>query len=242
MNPQDRIIFPLDLPTEKEALDYAALLSGNVGLFKIGLELFLECGPSIVEKVRRAGAADIFLDLKLHDIPVTVERAVSRVADLGVRFLTVHCGESEAMLKAAVAGSEGKVGILGVTVLTSVGGDDIRKAGFLPQYAEDLKQLVIKRAVMANTCGCAGVVCSGHEASVIREAAGEGFFTVTPGIRPAWDGMKCDDQKRVMTPAEAIAGGSDYLVIGRPIRDAKDPVAAAAQVAEEIREGLAARA
>lgn len=241
MSPKDRIIFPLDLPTEKEALDFATLLCGKVGMFKIGLELFLECGPSIVEKVRAAGSADIFLDLKLHDIPVTVERAVARVADLGVRFLTVHCGESEAMLKGAVAGSGGKVGILGVTVLTSVGADDIRKAGFLPQYAEDLKQLVIKRAVMAHTCGCAGVVCSGHEASVIRDAAGDDFFTVTPGIRPAWEGTGKDDQKRVMTPAEAIASGSDYLVIGRPIRNAKDPVAAAAQVAEEIREGLAAR-
>lgn len=237
----DRIIFPLDLPTEKEALAYATLLSGKVGLFKIGLELFLECGPSIVDKVRRAGNADIFLDLKLHDIPVTVERAVARVADLGVRFLTVHCGESEAMLKGAVAGGAGKVGILGVTVLTSVGADDIRKSGFLPQYAEDMKQLVIKRAVMAHTCGCAGVVCSGHEASVIRDAAGDGFYAVTPGIRPAWEGMGADDQKRVMTPAEAIAGGSDYLVIGRPIRDAADPVAAAAKVAEEIDAGLAAR-
>lgn len=231
----------MDLPTEREALAYATLLSGKVGLFKIGLELFLECGPSIVEKVRRAGDADIFLDLKLHDIPVTVERAVARVADLGVRFLTVHCGESAAMLKGAVAGSRGKVGILGVTVLTSVGAEDIRNAGFLPQYAEDMKQLVIKRAVMAHSCGCAGVVCSGHEAAVIREAAGEGFYAVTPGIRPAWQGMGKDDQKRVMTPEKAIACGSDYLVIGRPIRDAEDPVAAAAKVAEEIRRGLAAR-
>jgi len=140
-----------------------------------------------------------------------------------------------------VAGSGGKVGILGVTVLTSVGPEDIRTSGFLPQYADDLKQLVIKRAVMANTCGCAGVVCSGHEASVIREAAGDGFFTVTPGIRPAWEGTGRDDQKRVMTPAEAIASGSDYLVIGRPIRNAKDPAAAAAKVAEEIQEGLLAR-
>lgn len=241
MEPKDRIIFPLDLPTEAEALDFAARLSGRVGMFKIGLELFLECGPSIVEKVRRAGDAEIFLDLKLHDIPVTVERAVARVSDLGVRFLTVHCGESEAMLKGAVAGSHGQVGILGVTVLTSVGAEDLRKAGFLPQYAEDVKQLVIKRALMAKGCGCAGVVCSGHEAAVIREASGEGFVTVTPGIRPAWEGMAADDQKRVMTPAEAIAGGSDYLVIGRPIRNAKDPVAAAALVAEEIREGLASR-
>lgn len=241
MSPKDRIIFPLDLPTEKAALDYATLLSGKVGMFKIGLELFLECGPSIVEKVRRAGAADIFLDLKLHDIPVTVERAVARVADLGVRFLTVHCGESEAMLKGAVAGSGGKVGILGVTVLTSVGSDDIRKSGFLPQYAEDMKQLVIKRAVMAHTCGCEGVVCSGHEASVIRGVTGEGFHAVTPGIRPAWEGRVADDQKRVMTPAEAMANGSDYLVIGRPIRDAADPVAAAERVAEEIAEGLAAK-
>ncbi len=241
MNPKDRIIFPLDLPTERAALDYAALLSGKVGMFKIGLELFLECGPSIVEKVRTVGAADIFLDLKLHDIPVTVERAVARVADLGVRFLTVHCGESEAMLRGAVVGSQGKVGILGVTVLTSVGSDDILKSGFLPQYAEDMKSLVAKRAMMAHDCGCEGVVCSGHEASVIRRTIGDGFFTVTPGIRPDWDGKVSDDQKRVMTPMEAMVNGSDYLVIGRPIRDAKDPVAAATKVAQEIAEGLAAR-
>ena len=234
MKAHQRIIFPLDLPTEEEALAFARKLSGKVGMFKIGLELFLECGPSIVSKVKDAGEAEIFLDLKLHDIPVTVERAVSRVADLGVRFLTVHCGESEAMLKGAVVGSQGKVGILGVTVLTSVGAEDLTQAGFLPQYADDVRQLVMKRAVMARRCGCEGVVCSGHEAAVIKEAAGDGLFAVTPGIRPAWESASANDQKRIMTPAKAMAAGSDYLVIGRPIRDAEDPCRAAEMVAEEI--------
>ena len=234
MKAHKRIIFPLDLPSEAEALKYAEMLCGRVGMFKIGLELFLECGPSIVEKVVEKGQAEIFLDLKLHDIPVTVERAVSRVAGLGVRFLTVHCGESEAMLKGAVAGSDGKVGILGVTVLTSVGRGDLKEAGFLPEYAEDVRQLVMKRAVMARKCGCEGVVCSGHEAAVIKEAAGDGLFAVTPGIRPAWESTRSDDQKRIMTPARAISAGADYLVIGRPIRDAQDPRRAAEKVAEEI--------
>ncbi len=125
--PEDRIVFPLDFPSEKEAMAYARLLSGRVGLFKIGLELFLRCGPSIVRAVCAAGAARVFLDLKLHDIPETVSRASKAVADLDVAFATVHCGESRAMLRSAVLGSRGKVRLLGVTLLTSVSGKDLRR-------------------------------------------------------------------------------------------------------------------
>jgi orotidine-5'-phosphate decarboxylase len=156
------------------------------------------------------------------------------IADLGVRFATVHCGESQKMLEAAVAGGHGKVDILGVTVLTSVSAEDIEAAGYRPDYYHNLSELVLKKAAMAQSAGCAGIVCSGLEASMIKSRFGKEFATVTPGIRPQWSLDKQDDQARVSTPAQAIRNGSDYLVIGRPIRDADDPVRAALKVAEEI--------
>jgi orotidine-5'-phosphate decarboxylase len=153
----------------------------------------------------------------------------------GVVFATVHCGESPAMLKAAVSGSSGRVGVLGVTVLTSVSGKDLQNAGFAPVYADNPGTLVMKRAQMAREAGCAGVVCSGHEAAAIKAEFGRDFVTMVPGIRPAWSVGK-DDQKRVVTPGQAVQNGADYLVIGRPIRDADDPGKAAEQIAAEIRE------
>ncbi len=233
-SPKDFIIFPLDVSSEAEAERYAALLADCVGMFKVGLELFIRCGPGIVRRVESAGAAGVFLDLKLHDIPATVERAMAGVADLGVRLATVHCGESPRMLAAAVSGSGGRVGVLGITVLTSVSANDLGAAGFLPVAGEDLAGLVSRRAGLAHAAGCAGVVCSGWEAAGIKQAFGRDFLAVTPGIRPSWAAGEKDDQKRVMTPAEAVAAGADYLVIGRPIRDAPDPRAAALAIAEEI--------
>jgi len=230
---KDYIVFPLDVPTAAAARKYVELLAGDVGMFKVGLELFVRSGPEIVAIIRSAGPAGVFLDLKLHDIPATVSGAMKAAVDLGIRFITVHCGESLAMLQAAVAASGGRAGVLGVTVLTSVSAADIRAAGFSPDYADDLGALVMKRAAMARAAGCAGIVCSGQEVTQVKAKFGPDFLAVTPGIRPAWDLGK-DDQKRITTPAEAVRSGADYLVIGRPIRNAKDPQAAARRIAAEI--------
>ncbi|OEU64989.1 MAG: orotidine 5'-phosphate decarboxylase [Desulfobacterales bacterium PC51MH44] len=231
---KDHIIFPLDVPSVKTAKQYVATLSESVGMFKVGLELFIRSGPEIIDFIKASGAARVFLDLKLHDIPATVARAMESIADLGVAFATVHCGETHRMLEAAVKGSKGRVGVLGVTVLTSVLNEDIHAAGFKEEFAADMSRLVIKRAATAKTAGCAGVVCSGLEVKMIKETFGRDFVTVTPGIRPGWEDTAKDDQQRITTPARAVENGSDYLVIGRPIRDAKDPKAAAARIAEEI--------
>lgn len=231
---KDYIIFPLDVPSPDEAKGYVELLADHVGLFKVGLELFIRSGPDIVRFINSAGTAGVFLDLKLHDIPATVSRAMAGIADLGIQFATVHCGETLKMLEAAVDGSCGQVRILGVTVLTSVNADDIQTAGYRPDFYRNLLNLVLQRAAMAKTAGCAGVVCSGLEAAMIKKHFGNEFITVTPGIRPRWAAGEKDDQQRITTPAQAVENGSDYLVIGRPIRDASDSRAAADRIAGEI--------
>jgi orotidine-5'-phosphate decarboxylase len=230
---KDYIIFPLDVSSVKEAGRYISLLSEHVGMFKVGLELFIRSGPDIIRIIKDSSPAGIFLDLKLHDIPETVRRSMESIAELGIDLTTIHCGESIEMLKAAVKGSGGKTKLLGVTVLTSVSVSDIKQAGFESRYA-DITKLILKRAEDAKDSGCSGIVCSGLEAKMIKRRFGREFLAVTPGIRPAWALAGKDDQKRVTTPALAIKNGSDYLVIGRPIRDAKDPVAAAVMTAEEI--------
>jgi len=232
------IVFSLDVPSLKEAEQYALLLSEHVGMFKIGLELFIRSGPEIIKIIKGLGKAKIFLDLKLHDIPATVSRAMASIAELGVDFATVHCGENKEMLEAAVTGSGGKVGVVGVTVLTSISEEDIAAAGFRSEFSSDISQLVMNRARMAMEAGCVGVVCSGLEVKMIKENFGKGFVVLTPGIRPSMEGMKEDDQRRITTPARAIENGSDYLIIGRPIRDAKNPKEAAIHIAEEIEAAL----
>lgn len=236
--PKDPIIFPLDVSTFDEAKKYISLLSDHVGMFKVGLELFIKAGPEIVTYTNAAGGAKIFLDLKLHDIPVTVYRAVKSIAGMDVALATVHCGESKEMLEKAVEGSGGKVGILGVTVLTSVSPQDIKNSGFKKEFSDDISGLVLKRAEMAKAAGCTGIVCSGKEVAQIKSHFGKDFIAVTPGIRPLGDGVSNDDQARITTPADAIKKGADYLVIGRPIRDADDPVDAAKKIAGEIKSVL----
>jgi orotidine-5'-phosphate decarboxylase len=231
---KDYIIFPLDVPSSDEAKGYVELLADHVGLFKVGLELFIRTGPDLVRFINSAGTAGVFLDLKLHDIPATVSRAMAGIAELGIQFATVHCGETQKMLEAAVDGSRKKVRVLGVTVLTSVSAGDIQNAGYRADFYRDLSTLVLQRAGMAKSAGCAGVVCSGLEAAMIKTHLGADFLTVTPGIRPRWAVGEKDDQQRVTTPAQAVENGSDYLVIGRPIRDAAEPRAAADRIAEEI--------
>ena len=241
-HPREYIIFPLDVATRSAAEDLVRRLAGQVGLFKVGLELFIRSGPDLLRWIQAEGAAGIFLDLKLHDIPATVARAMEGIADLGVALTTVHCGESPRMLEAAVKASRGRTGVLGVTVLTSVDSGDLLRAGMAPELAADMDALVGRRARAARDAGCVGVVCSGWEAPVIKQALGADFLVVTPGIRPAWEGVGTDDQRRVMTPAEAVRKGADYIVIGRPIREASDPARAARRVAEEITEGLSRKA
>ena len=235
---KDYIIFPLDVPSLKEAKQFVKLLSEHVGMFKVGLELFIKSGPEVINVIKSLGSARIFLDLKLHDIPATVSRAMESIAELGVAFATVHCAESKEMLEAAVAGSKGKVGVLGVTVLTSVSDKDILAAGLRPEFASNMSMLVMQRAAAARDAGCSGVVCSGLEVGMIKEKFGEGFIVVTPGIRSSVGSMKKDDQRRITTPARAIQNGSDYLVIGRPIRDAKNPQEAVVRITEEIEAAL----
>jgi orotidine-5'-phosphate decarboxylase len=235
---KDYLIFALDVESEKTAKKYVKMLSEDVGMFKVGLELFIRFGPDIIKFIKNAGAADIFLDLKLHDIPETVYRSTRVIADMGVDFVTVHCGDSKEMIAAAVEGSRGKVKIIGVSVMTHIQEKDIQAAGFKDEFSSDISKLVLERTAMAKTAGSAGVVCSGHEVERIKGRFGAEFITVTPGIRPNWGVVAKDDQKRVMTPAQAIKNGSDYLVIGRPIRDDKDPKKAAIRIKDEIEAAL----
>jgi orotidine-5'-phosphate decarboxylase len=238
---KDYLVFALDVPSAAEARPLVQRLNDAVGMFKIGLELFVREGPAVVDMVRRQGASRIFLDLKLHDIPATVRRAMAAAAALEVDFVTVHCGDSAAMIKADVEGAGGRVRVLGVTVLTSVGPEDLRDAGVRPELAETPGKLVLARAEMAATAGCAGVVCAGRELEMVRERFRSRLLTVVPGIRPgiAAAAAAVDDQRRVVTPAAAIEAGADYVVVGRPIRDAADPRRAAEAVTREIARALA---
>jgi orotidine-5'-phosphate decarboxylase len=231
---KDYVIFPLDVPSGGTARQLVSKLHHHIGMFKIGLELFIHTGPDLIRWITEHTEAGIFLDLKLHDIPVTVERAMRGIADLSVELATVHCGESRAMLDAAVRGSCRKVNVLGVTVLTSVAASDLRNAGYAEQMTDDLSRLVLHKASMAKEAGCAGVICSGLEVELIKENLGKDFLAVTPGIRPEWAVDGSDDQKRVVTPAMAVSQGADYVVIGRPIRNAANPSSAAERIAEEI--------
>lgn len=235
---RDYIVFPLDFASVKDAKEYVKLLNGSVGMFKIGLELFIDQGPSVVQMVKKESDAKIFLDLKLHDISATVLRAMERVANLGVDLVTVHCSSSTNMLEKAVLGGQGKTGILGVTLLTDNDADTVEAAGFKDKFVKDPHLLVMHRAKMAYEAGCKGVVCSGKEVQQVKKAFGNDFLAVTPGIRPAWTLLENDDQKRVTTPGQAVTLGSDLIVIGRPIRDADDPAKAAQRVIKEIEAAL----
>ncbi len=235
---RDYIIFPLDFSSIKEAEHYVKILSAKVGMFKIGLEFFIYHGPFIVEMIRDLSGADIFLDLKLHDISVTVKRAMEGVVATGADFVTVHCSSSEKMLEMAVEGGHGKTGVLGVTLLTDNDGSVVRDAGFKDKYSADPGLLVLKRAEMAFSAGCSGVVCSGREAGIVKQRFGKDFLVVTPGIRPGFAEIKNDDQQRIVTPGAAVIAGADFIVVGRPIRTASDPAYAADAIADEIENAL----
>ncbi len=233
-DPGNRLIFPLDVPTRERADALVEKLDGGASWLKIGLELFTACGPDVVRDYVGAGYR-IMLDLKLHDIPATVGRATARAASLGAGLLTLHTAGGRAMMRAAVeaareaASGERRTRILGVTVLTSLDAGDLRDIG---AASDDVAALVSRRAELAVSAGCDGVVCSPHEAARMREMAPEGFLIVTPGVRPA--GADAGDQKRVMTPRRAREAGADLIVVGRPIRDAADPAAAARSIAADM--------
>ena len=236
--PKDYIIFPLDLPTSREAISYVEALRDNVGLFKVGLELFISQGPEILKSIRNLTDAGIFLDLKLHDIPATVQRAFMAASAHRPEFVTVHCDEGDDVLRGVAEENPGGTKILAITVLTSLSQEKLKGLGYAHEYANDISALVLLKARMAKAAGCQGVVCSGLEVDRVRQEIGPDMIIVTPGIRPAWTVVEKDDQKRIVTPADAIRNGSDYVVIGRPIRDAKDPKDAAKRVAEEIEAAL----
>lgn len=229
---KETIMFALDVATKNEALKYIDILKDEVGYFKVGLELFIGYGQDIIKRIKKQTNAGVFLDLKLHDIPATVERAMAQIADFGVDYATVHCTADQRMMEAAVRGANGQTTVLGVTVLTSVSSQDLLDAGLVSDLALDMPSLVLKRARMAQDMGAGGVVCSGQEVAVIKEGLGADFTCVVPGIRPLWS-VK-GDQVRVTTPKAAIDAGADYLVVGRPIRDALDPVIAARKIVWEI--------
>ncbi len=233
-DPKDYIIFPLDLPDYDQAMTYVGLLKEHIGFFKVGLELFISQGPAILKSIRDAGGAGVFLDLKLHDIPATVKRAFMAASRHGPEFVTVHCDEGEDILKSVAENNPAGTKILGITVLTSLNAENLSKLGYQDKYSKDLSKMVLLRASIARNAGCHGVVCSGKEVSLIKRELGHDFIVVTPGIRPRWSLVRGDDQKRIVTPGDAVGNGSDYVVIGRPIRDAKDPVDAAKRVADEI--------
>jgi orotidine-5'-phosphate decarboxylase len=221
----DRIIVALDVPTLDEADALARQLTGRVGWFKVGLELFTAHGPAAVEAIRAHGP--VMLDLKLHDIPTTVERAAARVADLGVGLLTVHASGGPSMIEAAVRGLGGGGEILAVTVLTSMSDDELAAIG-APAASVQVPAL----AKLAVDAGAPGLVCAPTDLLAVRDAVGGEVRLVTPGVRPA--GASADDQTRIATPSSAVADGADLLVIGRPITRADDPVAAAAAIAAEL--------
>ncbi len=232
--PKDYLIFPLDVPNYEEAIRYVELLKEHVGLFKVGLELFVSVGPKILKTIKETSAAGIFLDLKFHDIPATVKGAFLAASAHGVTFTTVHCDEGKGLLRSVVENNPSGTKILAVTVLTSLESKNLKELGYLDRYVNDITELVLLRARMAKEAGCSGVVCSGLEVEKVKAELGKDFIVVTPGIRPAWSLGGKDDQKRIITPYQTLKNGADYIVVGRPIRAAEKPIEAAKKVLEEI--------
>jgi orotidine-5'-phosphate decarboxylase len=239
LTPKGRLIFPLDVPNKVEAERFISLLKDEVGLFKVGLELFMAEGPSFLQFMANT-AIDYFLDLKFHDIPATIKSAQARILK-GVKLATVHVDQGRKTLRASVAALQNGVKVLGVTVLTHLGPNDLEAMGIAREYAQNPVKLVLLRAKLAKEAGCNGVVCAGTEAQAVKAAFGPEFLVVCPAIRPDWSVVPGDDQGRITTPYEAIKAGADYIVVGRPIRLAPEPVAAARRVVQEIAAGLAAR-
>jgi orotidine-5'-phosphate decarboxylase len=235
-----RVIIALDVETKDQGLSLVRDLD-EAQVFKVGLELFTAEGPPLLEEIRALGKS-VFLDLKLHDIPNTVAEAARIGVRHGATMMTIHTsGGADMMAKAAevARGESEKRGtpkpfLLGVTVLTSLKSEDLAAIGMVP----DTTAQVLRLAALAKKAGLDGVVCSAQEIEIVRREVGPAFLIVTPGIRPAW--AAAQDQKRIMTPAEAIQKGSDYLVIGRPITQAASPKEAFSKIVEELDAGKTA--
>jgi len=225
-----RIIVALDFPDAGKALAVAARLEPAACRLKVGKELFTAAGPRLISQLREAGF-EIFLDLKYHDIPTTVAAACAAAAELGVWMINVHALGGRAMMEAAHAALSRRrppPKLVAVTVLTSIGAADMQEIGL----AGSPHEAVARLARLAQSCGLDGVVCSAQETRDLRQRCGPNFLLVTPGIRPA--GSVADDQRRVATPSQALADGADYLVIGRPITQAADPLSALRDISAEI--------
>lgn len=225
-----RVIVALDFPDARSALELASRLDPAACRLKVGKELFTASGPELVRELVGKGFG-VFLDLKFHDIPNTVAAACKAAADLGVWMLNVHASGGRKMMEAAreaVDRSSNRPLLIGVTVLTSMDEAGLREIGI----SSSPREQVLHLAGLAQQCGLDGVVCSAQEAPDLRARFGKEFALVTPGIRPA--GADVGDQSRIMTPANAIRAGSDYLVIGRPVTQAPDPVAALESIQDEI--------
>jgi orotidine-5'-phosphate decarboxylase len=239
----DKLIFALDAGSFDEALSWIELLSGHVGMFKVGKELFTAVGPKIVECIKQRNQK-VFLDLKFHDIPNTVARAAEAAVRLGVDMFNVHASGGSKMIEETVkavqilAGKDDKVKpiILAVTVLTSLNDADLLEIGFV----KSTNAQVLHLAKLAQKAGASGVVASPQDVVTLRRDLASDFILVTPGIRSAKESVK-DDQKRTLSALEAVQLGADYIVVGRPIRNASDPLAACRDIAEEIAAGMAAR-
>ena len=234
-NPKDKIIFALDVEHFAEAQRWVNLLKDYVGLFKVGKQLFTHAGPKVIDMIRQKGQK-VFLDLKYHDIPNTVAKAGAEATKLNVTMFNLHAlGGSEMMRKTveaskSMAKSLGipKPIILAVTILTSMDEDALKEVGVQGPLLEEVGRL----AFLSSKAGVDGVIASPQEIGIIRERCGGKFLIVTPGIRAPSD--KKDDQKRTLTPKEAISAGANYLVIGRPIKEAKDPLEAVQKIIEDI--------
>ena len=239
MTAKEKLIFALDVDDFEKAEQWVAKLHDHVGTFKVGKQLFTRCGPEVVRMITARGG-QVFLDLKYHDIPNTVAKATVEACKLGVRMVNVHALGGADMMKQTVAEVDAyceSAGIvrpllLAVTILTSSTEETLRGVGI--EYP--VEDMVVRLARLARDAGFDGVVASPREISLIREACGEDFAIVTPGVRPA--SASLDDQKRVMTPAEAIAAGATALVVGRPIAAATDPCRAATAILNEIDEAM----
>ena len=226
-SPGEKIIVALDVPTARAALDLVEQLRHDISFFKIGLQLYTAAGPDIVRQVLATGSR-VFLDLKLHDIPNTVAGAVESADELGVQMLTIHLSGGQAMVRAAVSARKKDLSLLGVTVLTSIDEPTLQELG----VSDNIEHHVARLATIGAAAGIDGLVASPKEVKFLREKFGPQMKLVVPGIRPA--GAEAADQKRVMSPREALEAGANYLVIGRPIIAHSNPRAAVAQICDEI--------
>ena len=234
MNGHAPIAVALDAPDLETAARWAGLVTPHVSTLKIGLELYLRYGPEVVASVRGASGVQIFLDLKLHDIPATVAAAARAVARLRPALLTVHAAAGAAAIRAAADAAPG-TRIVAVTVLTSLGEADLQRIGLAGPASDAVRRL----AALAVEAGARGLVCSPQEVAAVRAEVGDDILLITPGVRPA--GSETHDQARVATPEEALRAGADLLVIGRPITGAADPGAAAGAIAASLRRAGALR-